>query len=394
MRLTDVVAQTLGSITENKARSLLTVLGIVIGIASVILMLSLGHGAQGKVQDQIASVGAQIVNVTVDDKHFALTQEDVQALRDSLPNTEAVSGVLQSFGDVVLNGDSYGATFYAADESYGTVEGFTYVTGRYFTTQEVEQRERVILISKSFGEDLFGAGDSALALDQNVVINGNNYRVVGVLDSQGSAGFSQGGSVYFPYTTFVSEISHQTDVTVIAVRASDVDSIPALKPFILALLNVRHGRPTDDDVFRASDLTSVLETASQVTEIFTLLLAAVAGISLVVGGIGIMNMMLTTVTERTSEIGLRKALGAKRREISMQFLTEAILLTFLGGILGILVGVGLSTVIGMLLPFEPRVTVGAVLMATFFSAGVGVFFGYYPAQKAAKLNPIEALRHE
>lgn len=394
MRNSDLISQTLGTIRDNKARTALTILGIVIGIASVILMLALGSGAQARVQEQIASVGAQIVNVSVDDKHFFMTTEDVQALRESLPNTEAVSGALQTSGEAVFEGDSHAASFYAADEFYATVEGFTYVAGRYFTPEEFDQRQRVILISKSFGEDLFGIGNSANAIGQNLTIKGSNYSVVGVLDSQGSAGFSQGGAVYFPYSTFVSMIDHVDTVTVIAVRAADVDSIPALKPFILALLNVRHGRPTDDDVFKVSDLTSVLETASQVTEIFTLLLAAIASISLVVGGIGIMNMMLTNVTERTREIGVRKALGAQGREISMQFLVEAIFLTFLGGVIGILIGVSLSFLIGKVLPFQPVVTLGAVLLATLFSVSVGLFFGYYPARKAAGLNPIEALRHE
>jgi ABC-type antimicrobial peptide transport system permease subunit len=394
MRTGDLISQTLGTIRDNKSRTALTILGIVIGIASVILMLALGSGAQAQVQEQIASVGAQIVNVSVDDSHFFMTPEDVDALRQSLPNTEAVSGVLQASGEAVFDGDTHAASFYAADEFYATVEGFTYVTGRYFTPEEFEQRQRVILISKSFAEDLFGTGNAAVALGQNLNIKGSNYSIVGVLDSQGSAGFSMGGAVYFPYGTFVSMIDHVDTVTVIAVRATDVESIPALKPFVLALLNVRHGRPTDDDVFKASDLTSVLETASQVTEIFTLLLAAIASISLVVGGIGIMNMMLTNVTERTREIGVRKALGAQRREITMQFLVEAILLTFLGGVIGILVGVGLSTLIGTILPFKPVVTVGAVLLSTLFSVGVGLFFGYYPATKAASLNPIEALRHE
>ncbi len=394
MRLTDLVSQTLGTIRENKIRTFLTILGIVIGIASVILMLALGSGAQAQVQDRIASVGAQVVNVSVNDSHYFLTTQDVQALRDLLPNTEAVSGVLQSSGEVVFDGDSYAATFYAADEFYDVVEGFTYVTGRYFTSEESEQRQRVVLISKTFGEDLFGLGLSANALGKDLSINGSNYSIVGILDSQGSAGFSLGGAVYFPYTTFVSTIDHKDTVTVIAVRAKDVESIPALKPFILALLNVRHQRAVGDDVFKVSDLTSILETASQVTEIFTLLLAAIASISLVVGGIGIMNMMLTTVTERTREIGVRKALGATRRDISIQFLTEAILLTFLGGLIGISIGVSLSILIGHFLPFQPKVTWSAVIMATLFSVSVGLFFGYYPARKAAALNPIDALRRE
>lgn len=394
MRTRDLVSQTVGTIRDNKARTLLTVLGIVIGIASVILMLALGSGAQAQVQEKIASVGAQIVNVSVDDKHFFMTMGDVEALRAQLPNTEAVSGALQASGEAVFDGDSHGANFYAADAFYDTVEGFTYVAGRYFTAEEFEQRQQVILISKNFGEDLFGTGNAAQAIGQKLSIKASNYTIVGVLDSQGSAGFSMGGAVYFPYTTFVSMIDHVDTVTVIAVRAADVESIPALKPFILALLNVRHGRPTDDDVFKVTDLTSVLETASQVTGIFTLLLAAIASISLVVGGIGIMNMMLTNVTERTREIGVRKALGAQRREITAQFLVEAILLTFLGGIIGILIGVSLSFLIGKFLPFQPVVTVGAVLLSTLFSVSVGLFFGYYPARKAAGLNPIEALRHE
>lgn len=394
MRTGDLISQTLGTIRDNKSRTALTILGIVIGIASVILMLALGTGAQAQVQKQIGSVGAQIVNVTIDDSHFFFTHGDVEALRKSLPNTDAVSAVLLSSATVVFDSESYSVNAYAADEYYGTVEDFTYVTGRYFTAEEYEQRQHVVLISKTLGEDLFGTGQAALALGQSLSIEGSTYTVVGVLDSQGSGGFSMGGSIYLPYSTFVSTIDHVDKIPVIALRARDVESIPALKPFILALLNVRHQRPVDDDVFKVSDLTSVLEIASSATEVFTLLLAAIASISLVVGGIGIMNMMLTNVTERTREIGVRKALGAQRREITMQFLVEAILLTFLGGVIGILIGVSLSFLIGKVLPFQPVVTVGAVLLATMFSVSVGLFFGYYPARKAASLNPIEALRHE
>lgn len=395
MHFSDLMGQTAATLTQNKGRSALTVLGIVIGIASVIIMLSMGFGAQAAVQKQIASVGAQIVNVTVEDDKYEFTDGDVEALRRLLPNTEAVSGVLQSSGDVVWDGDSHVSTFYAADAYYGQVEGFTYVTGRYFTQEEQTQKAHVVLISKSLGEDLLGKENSAGMLGQTLNIEGTTYTVIGILDSQGSAGFSMGGTVYFPYDTFVAKIRHQDKVTVIAVRAKDTESIPALKPFILATLNARHGRPLDDDVFKASDLTAVLETASQVTAIFAYFLAGVAGISLLVGGIGIMNMMLTTVTERTREIGLRKAVGARRQHITLQFLAEAICLTFVGGFLGIVLGVSFSLLIGKLVPsFQPQITVSAIVLATFFSVSVGLFFGYYPARKAASLNPIEALRYE
>jgi ABC-type antimicrobial peptide transport system permease subunit len=227
-----------------------------------------------------------------------------------------------------------------------------------------------------------------------VNIEGSNFLIIGILDSEGTGGFSMNGTAYFPFPTYTSLIDHSDSLTSIVVRANDAESIAVIKPFISAILHTRRDQPVSEDLFEISDLTALTETAAQITSTFTMLLAAVASISLVVGGIGIMNMMLTTVTERTREIGLRKALGARRRDISFQFLMESMLLTFLGGVFGIAIGVSSSLLLNRIMPFETQITFGSVLFATLFSVMIGVFFGYYPAQKAARLNPIEALRHE
>ncbi len=391
MKLRDLLLQTTGSITQNKVRSGLTILGIVIGISSVILLLALGNGAQASIQDQIASIGSQVITVSSKDSKYPLHFEDKALLSSQIPRIIAISNVLQSQGDVIFDGEEARATLYGVDPVYKDLQALDLLKGSFFSEEEVATRERIVILGSSVEEEL----SSTSLLGKEVRIAGYDYLVIGVFDSKDSNDFGAGGALYMPFESYLTFVSNEKGPTSIALKAATTEDIPAIEPFVQTLLHRSRNLEVSKDVFSVFDLSSIVKTAAQVTQIFTYLLAAIGSISLFVGGIGIMNMMLTTVTERTQEIGLRKALGARARDIVFQFLVEAILLTLLGGIVGILIGAFFAWVLGKIIPdFTPIVTLGSVLLATIFSGSVGLFFGYYPSQKAAKLNPIEALRHE
>ena len=392
MRLTDLSIQISRSITQNKVRTGLTILGIVIGISSVILMLSVGQGAQSSVQESIASIGSQVITVSSSDPQYPLRFEDSEMLRDQIPEILALSSVVQQSSEAIYQDLTENVTVYGVETNYLEVQDLDILDGQFFTEQQAERREKVVIIGASLEDDLF---EKETGLGKSITLAGSRYTIIGVFDSDDSVGFGMGSSLYMPLESFLSYISHFSAPSNISLKASSTETIPTIKPFIESLLYQSRNLDPSEDVFEISDLTSLLEAASQVTQIFTYLLAAIGSISLVVGGIGIMNMMLTTVTERTREIGLRKALGARKEDIVLQFLMESAVLTLIGGIIGIFIGVVLSWLIGKLLPdFTPVVTLGSMALAVFFSAGVGLFFGYYPSKKAANLNPIDALRYE
>jgi macrolide transport system ATP-binding/permease protein len=405
----------LRSLTANKTRSVLTMLGIVIGVAAVIAMLSIGRGAQAAITSQIESIGTNLLFVqpgstqqsgvrTEAGSAQTLTLEDAQALA-GLPGVVAVAPEVDGFGQFVYQAQNSRSRILGVTPDYATVRDYTMAEGSFITNADVTANSQVVVLGNTVASDLFG--DPTLAMGQEIRVNGQPFRVVGVLASKGTTGFGNQDDVgLIPLTTAQNRLlgatrvqGGQRSISLINVQVASPPMNNQVISEITNLLNQRHHilfQGQSD--FSVASEQDILNTANQVIGVFTLFLGGVAAISLLVGGIGIMNIMLVSVTERTREIGLRKAVGARKRDILAQFLIEAAFLSLTGGILGIASGWGLSRLMGHL-PFgnstiTPIVGVDAVLLATLFSAAVGLFFGWYPAWRAAGLNPIDALRYE
>jgi putative ABC transport system permease protein len=407
MTIIDIIEETYSALSGNKVRSGLTMLGIVIGISSVIAMVAIGQGAQGSIQSSIQSIGSNLVLVMPGQQRGAgmqvrggqgsartLTQEDADAIVKEITLAKAVSPELSGRYQVVSKGTNTNTSVIGTTAAYPTVRNVEIDQGSFITDQNVQSLSKVAVLGPTVLTDLFGEG--ATAVGQTIRIKGIEFKVIGATKAKGGSGFSnQDDTIFIPLTTAQRFLAGDTYVTTISVQAESADSMTEIQQQITDLLLQRHhiSDPTQAD-FNIMNQADIIATASSITGTFTILLAAIAGISLVVGGIGIMNMMLTTVTERTREIGLRKAIGAKRKDISMQFLVEAVMLTFIGGAIGVVLGWVISFGITYSGVLQTQVTLSSVLMAFGVSAGIGIIFGYYPARRAASLNPIEALRYE
>lgn len=403
----DILRETYSALTGNKVRSGLTVLGIVIGISSVIAMVAIGQGAQNSIQASIQSIGSNLVLVTPGAQRGpgfqvsagrgsarTLVQADADAITTSVTSVQAVAPEISSRYQVTAKGTNTNTSIVGVTPSYPSVRNVTLDHGSFIGDQNLLSLSKVAVLGATASTDLFGEGVDPIG--QAIRIKNIEFKVIGVMAAKGGSGFgSQDDMIFIPLTSAQRFLAGGSYVTTISVQATDANSMTLVQQQITDLLLARHhiSDPTAAD-FSVMNEQDIVATASSVTSTFTLLLAAVAGISLIVGGIGIMNMMLTSVTERTREIGLRKAIGAKRRDISMQFLSEAVMLTFFGGVVGVALGWGVSfgvTYFGIL---ETSVSVSSILLAFGVSAGIGIVFGYYPAQRAARMNPIEALRYE
>jgi putative ABC transport system permease protein len=408
MKTKDILQETFSALRSNKIRTGLTMLGIVIGIASVIAMTAIGQGAKNSISSSIESIGANLVMVTPGaQRSFSggpnasrggaktLTLDDALAISKEVANVSAVVREVTTRSQVVGSGTNTNTSVIGTESSYATVRNITIAEGNFILDQNVSGSSKVVVLGSTARDDLFGEGATDL-VGEKVRISGSEYKVIGVAESKGGSGFSNSDdAVYIPYTTAQRYLSGNKYLSQIDVSAVDSESSTKVQEDITTLLLDRHNitNATKAD-FSTLNQADILETASSVASTFTTLLAAVAAISLVVGGIGIMNMMLTTVTERTREIGLRKAIGAKRKDISRQFLIEAITLTFIGGIFGVILGWLVSFMMTYFNVIQAQVSTSSVLLAFGVSAFIGIVFGYYPAQRAAKLNPIEALRYE
>jgi putative ABC transport system permease protein len=406
MSLYDLFHETFLALTNNKVRSSLTILGIVVGIASVILMVSIGQGSQAAITSSIQSAGSNLLMITPGGGGFfpgqrgggggdraTLTEKDVKAVQD-LPGVAGVAPESSSQYAVATAGGSTTVRVTGVSGSYTEVKSIETSTGSFLTAEDVRGSTKVAVLGPTVATTLFGDGVDPTG--QKVRINGMIFTVLGVTKSKGSTGFgSADENVYIPLTTLQRYLTGNDTVSTINVEASTADIMSALQQTITDTLVVSRNvkDPTAPD-FRVTSQSDILTTMSTVTGTFTVLLASIAGISLLVGGIGIMNMMLTTVTERTREIGLRKAIGARPADITSQFLTEAITLTVLGGVIGIALGWGASLIVTATGLLTTVVSWQAVALAVGVCAGIGIVFGYYPARRAAKLDPMEALRYQ
>ena len=408
MRLRDIQSMALHALGKNKVQTALTMLGIVIGVSAVIAMVSLGQGAQKLVQNQVAGMGQNVLQVqgqnqwqgggarTAADQTQVLTEADVEAIRKEIPAVAKAAPNVQAQGQFVFGNQNWSSRVQGSNESYIDIRGWKMAQGEFFTENDVRTAARVVVLGKTIADNLFPGGDP---VGQTIRIKDKPYRVIGVLAPKGQSanGQDQDDTAMMPYTTVQKKMQGQAlpRIQQISVSAISSEATGAAKDQITNLLRERHQiRPGQPDDFRVNNLTEVAEAAEATTQIMTMLLGSIAAVSLLVGGIGIMNIMLVSVTERTREIGIRMAIGARGSDVMLQFLVESIVMCLLGGLLGLATGVGGATLVGRLTGWSIATPASAVFLAVGFSAAVGIFFGFYPARKAASLDPIQALRFE
>lgn len=408
MKFKDIFHETYTALSSNKARSGLTILGIVIGIGSVVAMISIGQGASGSIQASIQSIGSNLVLVIPGFQRGAgagpvsagrgsaqtLTQEDADAIQKEITDAVAVAPEISRRYQITAKGKNTNTQVVGTVSSYPEVRNVAIDTGSFISEQSVRSLSKVAVLGPTTRNDLFGEGTEPIG--QTIRINRVDFKIIGITQSKGSAGFgNQDDVVFVPLSTAQRFLAGDTYVTTISVKAENPDVMTSIQQRITDLLLQKHNisNPQLAD-FQVLNQQDIVQTASTITNTMTMLLASIAGISLVVGGIGIMNMMLTTVTERTREIGLRKAIGAKKRDISLQFLSEAVMLTFLGGFMGILLGWAISFAVTQFAGIATQVSFFSIALSFGVSAAIGIIFGYYPARKASSMNPIDALRYE
>ncbi len=405
MNLAESFITALDSLRANKLRAALTMLGVIIGVGAVIALLSIGNGVSASISSEITAIGTNLIVITTDgdnsDGYPSLSMSDVTALSDPLraPALSEVSASLQSVQPVTAGGNSSRTSVIGVTDNYFTVNNIaSFQAGDGLTRNDQDTAARVVVLGSGIAESLF---PDSYPVGQDVRINGASYEVVGVLESSGSAFNSSDDSVFMPVTTALSRLSSgrtrrgEKAVSSITASAASTEETQAALEQITQVLREEHGIAyAAEDDFSLLSQSSLLDSFNQITGLLTAFLGAIAGISLLVGGIGIMNIMLVSVTERTREIGIRKAVGALRRDILTQFLLESVVLSLIGGLVGILLGWLISTAAGRALNLATALDVGTVGLAVGFATAVGMVFGIYPAWRAASLKPIEALRYE
>ncbi len=409
MNVWQTIIEALESLNANKMRSGLTILGIVIGVAAVIAMIAVGDGAQASITGSINDIGTNILFVFSGNEQAEvrnprpLTIKDSEALADpfAAPSVEAVAPVIQGQHEIAAGGEKTTVGVSGVVPLHQQVRNEELQEGEFFNESHLLGRASVAIIGIETADKLFGFHEGLVG--ESIRIDGQPFRIIGVLASKGGGAMgSQDNRVLVPFTTAQSRLMKgrtADSVDIIFVQATSAETTTQAADEVAQILRTRHRTAVGADDFTVFSQADMLSTASSITGILTVFLGGIAAISLLVGGIGIMNIMLVSVTERTREIGLRKALGARKRDILIQFLAESSLLSLLGGVIGILLGWLISVVIyqvsvRMGTPFEPSISASAITLATVFSAAVGLFFGIYPANRAAGLQPVEALRYE
>lgn len=408
MDITQAIREALESLNANKLRAGLTILGIVIGVAAVIAMLAVGGGAQDTILGSIGGIGTNLMFVfrgnlqeTVTNEQF-LTMNDAAALADQFqaPHVAAVAPMLRGEAQIAFGGSITTASIMGVTPDFSRVRNYKTTEGEFINDEHQNGRASVALIGPDTADKLFGRRINLIG--ETIRINGQPFRIIGVLESKGGGSFgSQDNTVIIPLSTArVRILRRDRDrVDVINVEATSAEDVAIAQEEVAEILRQRHRTEIGADDFTIYTQQDILSVAGTITGVLTVFLGGIAAISLLVGGIGIMNIMLVSVTERTKEIGLRKAIGARKMDIMVQFLTESSLLSLLGGVIGIFFGWLIAFGVGKVAastgtPFNPTVSLNAILLATIFSTAVGLFFGIYPASRAANLQPVEALRYE
>lgn len=405
MKTKDILKETYGALKSNKARTGLTMLGIIIGISSVIAMTAIGQGAKETVTESIESIGANVVMVSPGaPRSFGgpnqsrgsaktLTLEDALAIEKEVDNISSVSRVVSTQKQVVAKGTNTNTSITGTEASYAITRNVEIAEGNFITEQNVERISKVAVLGPTTRDDLFGENMTNV-IGERIKIDGTDYTVIGITETKGGSMATGDDMVYIPYTTAQRYLTGDKYLSMINISAISSDMSAKVQSDINNVLLAKHKKTEETKDFNTVNQADILETTSDIIGTFTVLLAAIAGISLLVGGIGIMNMMLTTVTERTREIGLRKAIGAKKRDINNQFLIEAVVLTFIGGVIGVVFGWVIAFIVDSSGITNTSVSIGSILLAFGVSTFIGIVFGYYPARRASNLNPIEALRYE
>ena len=405
MEFLDYLRQAVSAMLSHKMRAFLSILGILIGVSAVIAMLAIGQGSKESIEKQLASLGSNLLVVSPGAPRSGgialqagtttrFTLKDVEEIRKISDDVKRVSPSVKSRAQIVYMNKNWNTQVEGVSVDYAQLRSAVPTVGRFFTQEEVKMRNKVALLGTTVVRELFG---DANPIGETVKINLINFKVIGILPAKGSSGpMDQNDTVLIPITTAMYRVLGKQYVDSIYVEATSPDTVDAAEEAVSKLIIKQHRLITEDqqESFHIRNMADIKKTLESTTQTMSLLLGAIAAISLVVGGIGIMNIMLVSVTERTREIGLRKAIGANNKDIMTQFLIEAVLMSFIGGLAGVVLGSGAAVLVTLIAGWSVRISLSSIVLATVFSLAVGIIFGLWPAQQASQLNPIEALRYE
>lgn len=388
------------SIKANKMRSFLTMLGIIIGISSVITIISLGQGGQNQITGEFEKIGASTVNVTIDaskaENNDYFNLNDVKQIENRIPSVKYASPVVQKRGSVSTNNKTKTAVIEGINSEYADISDVEMVDGRFINERDMEDGRSVAIIDENGAKAIFGTSDAVgKSMQLTAATSSKKVMIIGVSKSSGmfGGGFNIPAIIYTPVSFMQSLYSSDFQIDTITITADSQNDAESAGNSAVSILEARHNN-RGKNVYKADNVFKQLDQINKILGIFTTFIGAVAAISLIVGGIGVMNIMLVSVTERTREIGIRKAIGADTEHILLQFLTESVIISLIGGVIGMLIGIGGAEIIGYYAGITPSLSPVIILGVILFSSSIGIFFGIYPARKAAKLDPIEALRYE